>query len=63
MVSEIIITVRNDEKRQTTKHLVYEPYTVDQKDPIIKELMDQAVKEFGPDVPDKVQIKVTMEVE
>lgn len=43
MVSEIIITVRNDEKRQTTKHLVYEPYTVDQKDPIIKELMDQAI--------------------
>ncbi len=59
MPSEISITVKNEEKRQTTKHLVYEIYTVDENDPVIKDLMDKAVKEFGDQV-EKVTVKITM---
>lgn len=62
MVSEIIITVKNEEKRQTTKHLIYDVYAVHEEDPIIKDLMDQAVKEFA-DKPDKIMVKITMEVQ
>jgi hypothetical protein len=61
MPSEISIIVKNEEKRQTTKHLVYELYTVHEEDPMIKELMHAAVKEFNA-VPDKVSVKITMEV-
>lgn len=61
MVSEISITVKNEEKRQTTKHLIYEIYAVHEEDPTLKELMDQAVKEFS-GTPDKVQVKIKMEV-
>jgi len=61
MPSEISITVKNDEKRQTTKHLIYDVYAVHEEDPLIKDLMDKAVKEFN-DTPDKVSVKITMEV-
>lgn len=61
MLSEISIIVKNEEKRQTTKHLIYEVYAMHEEDPIIKDLMDQAVKEFNA-TPDKVTVKITMEV-
>lgn len=61
MLSELSITVKNEEKRQTTKHLIYDLYTVDEHDPIIKEHMDEAVKEFNA-TPDSVKVKITMEV-
>jgi hypothetical protein len=61
MPSEISITVKNDEKRQTTKHLIYDVYAVHEEDPLIKDLMDKAVKEFN-ETPDKVSVKITMEV-
>jgi hypothetical protein len=41
--------------------LIYDVYAVHEEDPIIKDLMDQAVKEFGSD-PEKVSVKITMEV-
>jgi len=61
MLSEISIIVKNEEKRQTTKHLVYDLYTVHEEDVLIKELMDQAVKEFGAE-PDGITVKITLEV-
>jgi len=62
MPSEISITVKNDEKRQTTKHLIYDVYAVHEEDPLIKDLMDKAVKEFNDEV-DKVTVKITLEVQ
>ena len=62
MVSELSITVKNEEKRQTTKHLIYDVYAVHEDDPTIKEHMDNAVKEFNA-TPDKVTVKITMVVE
>lgn len=62
MPSELSITVKNEEKRQTTKHLIYDLYTVHECDPVIKEHIDAAVKEFNA-TPDKVSVKITMEVQ
>lgn len=62
MPSEISITVKNEEKRQTTKHLIYELYTVHEEDEIIKGLMDNAVKEFT-GTPEKVTVKIKLEVQ
>jgi len=61
MPSELSITVKNEEKRQTTKHLIYDVYTVHEEDETIKELIDQAIKEFNAEV-DKVQVKITMDM-
>jgi hypothetical protein len=61
MPSELSVIVKNEEKRMTSKHLIYEEYTVNIDDPIIAQLIDQAVKEFGA-TPDSVKIKINMEV-
>jgi len=61
MLSEITVVVKNEEKRQTTKHLVYDIYTVHEEDPIIKGFIDQALKQFN-DEPDDIRIKISMEV-
>ncbi len=61
MLSELSITVKNEEKRQTTKHLIYDLYTVHEEDDLIKKHMDEAVKEFNA-TPDSVRVKITLEV-
>ena len=61
MVSEISVIIKNEEKRQVTKHLVYDAYQVNESDEILKGLMDQAVKEFNAEV-ESIKIKISMEV-
>jgi hypothetical protein len=61
MLSELTVIVKNEEKRQTTKHLIYEPYSICGDDSIIQEAILQAVKEFNAD-PDDIRIKISMEV-
>lgn len=61
MVSEIAVTVKNDDKTLTKKELIYEPYAVHEEDPTIKALMDETVKEFNAEV-ESVKVKITMEV-
>jgi hypothetical protein len=61
MPSELSITVKNEEKRQTTNHLIYDTYAINEEDPIVKELIDQAVTQFNASV-DSIRIKISMEV-
>ncbi len=61
MPAEISVTVKNEEKRQTHKHLVYDKFTCDIEDSVLKSLVDDAVKEFNADV-DDITIKITMAV-
>lgn len=60
MLSQITIVVKNEEKRQTTKHLMYDAYAVHEDDPIIKALIDDALKEFNSE-PDDIKVKIAME--
>jgi hypothetical protein len=65
MPFELSITVKSNDKRMTTKHLIYEPCTISEDDPIIKGAIDDAVKEFGSadgDVFD-IKVKITLEVQ
>lgn len=60
MSVEIVITVRDDERTNRTRHLVYEPVTFGiLTDPIIKDLVDKAIEEFEGE-PEDVIIKGTM---
>lgn len=61
MLSELTVVVKNEEKRQTTKHLIYDVYTVHEEDPLIKDLIDQAIKQFN-DEPDDIRIKISLEI-
>lgn len=55
------ITVKNEEKKQTTKHLIYDACSVSDDDPIIKPMIDQAIKEFDAE-PDDIRVKISLEV-
>jgi hypothetical protein len=59
MLSEITVVVKNEEKRQTTKHLMYDAYSIHEDDPILKALIDDAVKEFNSE-PDDIKVKISM---
>jgi hypothetical protein len=61
MLSELTVIVKNEEKRQTTKHLIYEKYSVHEGDPVIRYHIDNAIKEFCGE-PDDIRIKITMEI-
>lgn len=65
MAFELSVTVKSNDKRMTTKHLIYETCAVSEEDPIIKSAIEDAVKEFG-NVDDEVldvRVKITLEVQ
>jgi hypothetical protein len=65
MAFELSVTVKSNDKRMTTKHLIYEPCAVSEDDPIIKGAIEDAVNEFGNhdgEVLD-IRVKITLEVQ
>ena len=59
--SELTITIRDSEKTQKTKHLVYVNYYLNPDDPVIKAIISQALVEFNAE-PESVKIRVNLEV-
>lgn len=61
MFSELTVIVKDDDRIQKSKFGVYDTYTVDENDPILKAYIDQAIADFGSD-PTEIQIRISMEV-
>ena len=59
--TELTITIKDSEKTQKTKHLVYENYFLNDQDPVIKALIAQALQEFNAE-PEAIRIRVSLEV-
>jgi hypothetical protein len=59
--SELTITIKDSEKTQRTKHLVYDNYYLNPDDPVIKQLIAQALQEFNAE-PESVRIRANLEV-
>lgn len=59
--TEITITIRNSEKTQKNKHLVYENYFLNDQDPVIKSLIGQALQEFNAE-PEAIRIRANLVV-
>jgi hypothetical protein len=59
MVAEITVTVRNEEKVLKSKHLIYDTFTTADCDPVLKECIDKAVKEFQ-STPDSVKVRINL---
>lgn len=62
MPSELSVIIKNEEKRQTTKSLIYDDYQVKMDDPIIAQCIADAVKQFGVE-PESIKVKIAMEVQ
>lgn len=61
MLSEITVTIKDDEKRLSKKSLQYESYEVSESDPIIQECIRELSKEFNGD-PTDITVKITMSI-
>ena len=59
--SELTITIKDSEKTQRTKHLVYDNFYLNPDDPVIKQLISQALQEFNAE-PESVRIRANLEV-
>ncbi len=59
--TELTITIRDSEKTQKTKHLVYEQFYLNDNDPIIKSLIAQAMQEFNAE-PEAIRIRASLVV-
>lgn len=62
MVAEIAVIVKNDDKTLTSRFLEYEPFQLKNDDPVLKNYIDEALKNFG-DSPESVRIRINMEIQ
>ena len=61
MVCEVVVNVKNEEKKISKKFLVYENFSANQNDPILNDCIIETTKEFG-DQFDSVKVKINVEV-
>jgi hypothetical protein len=59
--SILTITIKDEEKRLTSKNLIYESYSVHPDDPVIKEYIARALKDFGSE-PSDIRIRINLEI-
>lgn len=62
MVSEISVTIKDEERKLKKSFLEYESYTVDENDPIIRKCIEETVQEFQGE-PDDIKVIITLEIE
>ncbi len=56
---ELTVTVKDEEKRLSKKYLIYEPFVCVEHDPMIKDCIDETLKNFDGE-PDHINIIVKM---
>ena len=61
-IKTVSIRISNSEKRMVKQDLVYDKLELSRYDPIIKNLLDNSVEEFGED-PEKINITVKMVIQ
>ncbi len=59
MSSELTVVIKDDEKTLRTKYIVYEPYSVDEQDPVIKKYVEQCIRNFD-GTPTDVIVKINL---
>ena len=61
MVSEITIVIKDEEKSLRSKYLIYETYSVDEEDPIIKDCIEKTLQNFDGE-PIDIIVNIKLEV-
>lgn len=59
MVCEITITAKNEEKNLKKKFLVYEIFQATDVDPVVKDCIDQTIKDFISE-PTDIKIRINL---
>lgn len=56
---ELTIVIKDSERRQSQKFLIYEKVTMDQHDPVIDKCLDEAIKNFNGE-PEDIKLNAMM---
>lgn len=62
MVSELTVVIKDEEKSLTKKFLIYDTYTTDENDPVIKDAINQTLENFDGE-PSDVIVKIKLEIQ
>lgn len=61
MVSELTVIIKDEEKSLKKKFLIYDIYTVDESDQVIKDCIEETLQNFDGD-PSSVKVNIAMEM-
>ncbi len=61
MPCTISVRIKDDEKSLKKDYLIYDPVSVDQDDPIIKECVEELLKEFNAE-PSDIFVNIKLEI-
>jgi len=62
MVSELTVAIKDEEKTLRTKYLIYETYTTDENDPVIKDCIEKTLENFAGE-PSDVTVTIKLEIQ
>lgn len=62
MFSEISVTIKDEEKRLNKKFPIYEVYSIDENDPVIKQCIEETLENFH-GTPDNIKVTITLEIQ
>ena len=62
MVSELTVAINDEEKNLRTKYLIYETYTTDENDPVIKDCIEKTLDNFNGE-PTDITINIKLELQ
>ena len=62
MVSELTVAIKDEEKNLRTKYLIYETYTTDENDPVIKDCIEKTLDNFNGE-PTDITINIKLELQ
>lgn len=61
MACTLTVRIKNDEKVLKKDFLIYDVFTVDQDDPMIKTCIEEVLKEFN-DEPDDIFVNIKIDI-
>ena len=62
MVSELKVTIKDAEKKLDKKFLIYDTYSTDEEDPVIKMCIEETLMNFDGE-PDHITVTIKLEMQ
>jgi hypothetical protein len=62
MSSVLTVAIKDEEKTLRTKYLIYETYTTDENDPIIKDCIEKTLANFDGE-PSDIRVIINLEIQ
>lgn len=62
MVSELTVIIKDEEKTLRIKYLLYDIYTTDENDPMIKDCIEKTLENFDGE-PSDITVNIKLEIQ